>query len=154
MKKLSLLLFIVCVSCGRAPEAPQWNRQNESSPITSISTRYQDLDNKGLPSLICAAEKDYQTLDQFEWILPTKPEVIKILKYRIKNSEKSFAVKIAKHSIEQSQIEILFRKTKQKDFRDNTLSRSKNFESAVLQSGVPTEIYISDEIIHCTFNNP
>ena len=153
MKKLPLLLFIICMSCGPAPEAPQWNANAEIEAPSSAVSHYQYLGHKALPVLKCIVEKNYQMLDQFEWFMPAKPALIKILKYRIKNTEHNFVVKIKKQSFDQGEIEILFRKVRHKDFRDNTLAQNKNFESAVLQEGVPTEIYTSDEIIHCTFNN-
>lgn len=56
--------------------------------------------------------------------------------------------------LSEGRVEILYRKTKKKDFRDNTLAQEKNFQSAVLQEGVSTDIYTVDETVYCTFNNP
>ena len=152
MKKLFLLLFIICISCGKAPSVPQWHDEVES-PSVSISP-YKDIVNKTQPTLKCVVEKDYEILDQFEWIMPAKPEIIRILKYRIKNAEQTFAIKIRNFSLNESQIEILFRKTRRKDFRDDTLAQTKNFERAVIHEGVSTDIYSSAELVHCLFNNP
>lgn len=156
MGKLSLLFFIVFVSCGKAPDRPRWHHENTLNIETespSLSP-YRDLENKSFPAIKCVAEKDYQVLDQFEWIVPTKPELIKILKYRLKNAEQTFAIKIPEQSLSEGQIEILFRKAHKRDFRDNTLAQMSNYQSEVLYEGVPTEIYSSDETIFCTFNNP
>lgn len=130
MRKLILLLFIVCVSCGKAPKTPQWSNEIESQSLSP----YQDIDKRPLTALKCVAEKDYQIFDQFEWIMPVKLQIIKILN--------------------EGQIEILFRKAKKKDFSDNTLAATRNFKSAVLYEGIPTEIHSLDEKIYCTFYNP
>lgn len=152
MKKLNMLLFIICFGCGKAPSIPQWHNEVES-PSVSLSP-YQDINSKSQPTLKCVVERDYETLDQFEWSMPAKPETIKILKYRAKNNEQTFAIKIQKYSVIEGLVEILYRKTKRKDFLDNTLAQPKNFERAVLHEGVSTDIYSSDELVYCLFNKP
>ncbi len=152
MKKLNMMLFIICIGCGKAPSTPQWYDEVES-PSVNLSP-YQDIDNKSQPTLKCVVERNYETLDQFEWNIPAKPEIIKILKYRIKNTEQTFTFKIREYYANEGLVEILFRKTKRKDFQNNTLAQPKNFKRAVLHEGVPTDVYSSDELVHCLFNNP
>lgn len=141
MKKLALLLFTTCISCGKVPKDPPINHEIGSQV------------NKSLPSVNCEVILDNQILDQFVWMTPFRPAAIKLLRYRIKNKEQTFAFKISESSIYDGWVKILYRKTRKEDFRNNTFENIRKFKSAVLNAGISEEIYLSTEIIYCTFNN-
>lgn len=105
MNKLSLMLVLALVSCGKAPSLPESTRQRVAVPLTGKSTsEVLNLKYSNQVALNCEVrvqqgEKinlNAAPVDRFSWDIPSELSVLRMLSYKIGNKETIVVVRLSK----------------------------------------------------------
>lgn len=144
---ITAITLVLSISCGKAPEEPQYGNNIDSS----INTQRDGIRVKEIKSsLNCQVNIQNQLKDQFVWENPSELSLVKILNYRIGSKDTSFIIRLEESLQNKTEIKLLYLRTTKNVLNNGSIHDRSLYRPTTIHENLETKIYDNNsETISC-----